>query len=164
MSSDAARALELATEPESIEFGRRLGATMRAGDLVVLDGPLGAGKTVLARGIAAGMRVAGPVTSPTFVIARVHRPDTGEGPALVHVDAYRLAGLDEIDDLDLDTDLTEAAVVVEWGDGIADRLADEYLMIRLSRRDDDVREVILEPHGDRGEHLAASVDSTRSTE
>lgn len=146
-------AIELARESDTVEFGRRLGAVLRAGDLVLLDGPLGAGKTVFVRGIAAGMDVSGPVLSPTFVIARVHRPRTGKGPALVHVDAYRLGGLDEIDDLDLDTDLTDAAVVVEWGTGVAAHLADEYLVVHLRRREDDVREATLRPHGPRWEHI-----------
>lgn len=148
---------ELAREADSLEFGRKLGALLRAGDLVLLDGPLGAGKTVVTRGIAEGMGVAGRVTSPTFVIARVHRPEHGNGPALVHVDAYRLVGLDELDDLDLETDLTEAAVVVEWGEGYAERLADDYLVVRLRREDDDVREVTLEPHGDRAAVLASAL-------
>ncbi|MGW3471296.1 tRNA (adenosine(37)-N6)-threonylcarbamoyltransferase complex ATPase subunit type 1 TsaE [Saccharopolyspora sp. NPDC000995] len=146
--SPALQIVELPEESDTLEFGRRLGAALRAGDLVLLDGPLGAGKTVLARGIAVGMGVTGAVTSPTFVIARVHRPESGDGPALVHVDAYRLAGLDEIDDLDLDTDLTGAAVVVEWGEGLAERLADSYLLLRIRRRDDDVREISLEPQGE----------------
>ncbi|MCA1188559.1 MULTISPECIES: tRNA (adenosine(37)-N6)-threonylcarbamoyltransferase complex ATPase subunit type 1 TsaE [unclassified Saccharopolyspora] len=147
--------VELATPEAALEFGRRLGAVLRAGDLVVLDGPLGAGKTVLAKGIAAGMGVTGQVTSPTFVIARVHHP-AADGPPLVHVDAYRLGGLEDVDDLDLDTDLTDAVVVVEWGAEVADRLADEFLLIRLHRRADDVREVELEPHGaDWPQRLAA---------
>lgn len=150
MSAIPGGALELARESDAIEFGRRLGARLRAGDLVLMDGPLGAGKTVVARGIAEGMGVRGPVTSPTFVIARVHRPTTGDGPALVHADAYRLTTLAEIDDLDLDTDLTDAAVVVEWGEGAVERLADEYLVVRLRRRADDVREVVVEPHGRAG--------------
>ncbi|MHA6801280.1 tRNA (adenosine(37)-N6)-threonylcarbamoyltransferase complex ATPase subunit type 1 TsaE [Bounagaea algeriensis] len=143
----AVPALELSTEDETWEFGRDLGARLRAGDLVLLDGPLGAGKTVLTRGIAAGMGVRGPITSPTFVIARVHDPESGAGPSLVHVDAYRLSSLDEVDDLDLDTDLTEAAVVVEWGEGMAERLADSHLLVRIQRRPDDVREVGLHPQG-----------------
>lgn len=142
------RTYECRREADSLELGRELGATLRAGDLVLLTGPLGAGKTVLARGVAAGMGVTGAVTSPTFVLARVHRPEGGEGPALVHVDAYRLTTLDEIDDLDLDTDLTDAAVVVEWGEGVAERLGDEYLVVRLHRHDDDVRRITLESHGD----------------
>jgi tRNA threonylcarbamoyladenosine biosynthesis protein TsaE len=152
--SAALRTAELPQEADTLEFGRRLGAALRAGDLVLLDGPLGAGKTVLTRGIAAGMGVTGRVTSPTFVIARVHRPESGDGPALVHVDAYRLGGLEEIDDLDLDTDLTDAAVVVEWGEGLAERLAESYLLVRLRRRADDVREVTLEPHGESWEARA----------
>ncbi|MFR9728678.1 tRNA (adenosine(37)-N6)-threonylcarbamoyltransferase complex ATPase subunit type 1 TsaE [Saccharopolyspora sp. MS10] len=146
MSTDLASTTELATPQEALDFGRRLGEVLRAGDLVVLEGPLGAGKTVLAKGIAAGMGVTGQVTSPTFVIARVHHP-AAAGPALVHVDAYRLTGLEDIDDLDLDTDLTDAVVVVEWGAEVADRLADEFLVVRLHRRPDDVRELALEPHG-----------------
>ncbi|MEV4648694.1 tRNA (adenosine(37)-N6)-threonylcarbamoyltransferase complex ATPase subunit type 1 TsaE [Saccharopolyspora sp. NPDC049357] len=145
--SAALKTVELPQESDTLEFGRRLGAALRAGDLLLLDGPLGAGKTVLTRGVAAGMGVTGRITSPTFVIARVHHPD-GDGPALVHVDAYRLGGLDEIDDLDLDTDLTDAAVVVEWGEGLADQLSDTHLMVRLRRREDDVRELTLEPHGE----------------
>lgn len=142
---------------DTLRFGERLGTTLRAGDLVLLAGPLGAGKTVLARGIAAGMGVAGPVSSPTFVIARVHQPAPGgTGVPLVHVDAYRLDGLDQLDGLDLDTDLLDAAVVVEWGEGLVEVLSDDHLLVRIDRRDDDVREVRLEPHGawaDRGTPL-----------
>ncbi|GAA2330859.1 tRNA (adenosine(37)-N6)-threonylcarbamoyltransferase complex ATPase subunit type 1 TsaE [Saccharopolyspora halophila] len=146
--SAALKTVELPEETDTLELGRRLGASLRAGDLVLLDGPLGAGKTVLTRGIARGMGISAAITSPTFVIARVHQPDSGGGPALVHVDAYRLGGLEEIDDLDLDTDLTEAAVIVEWGEGLAERLAEDYLLVRLRRREDDVRELDLEPHGE----------------
>ena len=111
-----------------------MGERLRPGDVVVLSGPLGAGKTVLARGIGTGLGVRGPVTSPTFVIAREHPTlPGGRGVPLVHVDAYRLGGMAELDDLDLDTDLLAAAVVVEWGEGIAERLADEHLLIRLQR-------------------------------
>lgn len=152
--------VELPAESDALEFGRSLGTRLRAGDLVLLTGPLGAGKTVLAKGIAAGMGVTGRVTSPTFVIARVHHPATGSGPALVHVDAYRLGGLADIDDLDLDTDLTEAAVVVEWGEGLAERLADEYLLVRLDRREDEVREATLEPHGQRWRECGGELGRT----
>ena len=124
-------------------FGTRLASLLRPGDLVILNGPLGAGKTALTQGIGAGLQVSGDVTSPTFVIARVHR-----GPVpLVHVDAYRLRHL-EIDDLDLDASVEDSVTVVEWGAGKAERLADSYLEIRLSRRDDDTREVELIPHGE----------------
>lgn len=130
--------IELPAPRDTEQLGRDIGVLLRAGDVVVLSGPLGAGKTVLARGIAAGLGVCGTVTSPTFVIAREH-PAGARGVALVHADAYRLGGLDELDDLDLDTDLLAAAVVMEWGEGMAERLAEEHLLVRLQRRDDDVR-------------------------
>jgi tRNA threonylcarbamoyladenosine biosynthesis protein TsaE len=112
------------------ELGRRLAATLRAGDLVVLNGPLGAGKTTLAQGIGAGLAVRGPVTSPTFVIARVH-PSLAGGPALVHADAYRLASPAEVDDLDLDASLETSVTVVEWGGGLVEDLAAERLEITI---------------------------------
>jgi tRNA threonylcarbamoyladenosine biosynthesis protein TsaE len=126
--------VELPTPADTERLGRAVGERLRPGDLVVLSGPVGAGKTVLARGIAAGLGVRGPITSPTFVIAREHPPlPGGRGVPLVHADAYRLGGLAELDDLDLDTDLLTAAVVVEWGEGMAERLAPEHLLIRLQR-------------------------------
>jgi len=128
--------VELPTVADTEAFGVWLADELGAGDLVVLAGPLGAGKTALVRGIAAGLGVRGPVTSPTFVIARVHR---GPRVPLVHVDAYRLGSLDEIDALDLDTDLTDAVVVVEWGEGLVERLTERHLLVRLERRDDDTR-------------------------
>jgi tRNA threonylcarbamoyladenosine biosynthesis protein TsaE len=136
--------VELRTVAETEALGERLAAGLGAGDLVVLSGPLGAGKTVLVRGIARGLGVTGAVTSPTFVIAREHRPAPGgAGVPLVHVDAYRLgfAGdvAAELDDLDLDTDLDAAVVVVEWGEGVAERLSARHLLVRLDRREDDVR-------------------------
>ncbi|HEY3467907.1 MAG TPA: tRNA (adenosine(37)-N6)-threonylcarbamoyltransferase complex ATPase subunit type 1 TsaE [Amycolatopsis sp.] len=135
------------TPDDTMDFGRALGRVLRAGDLVLLAGPLGAGKTTLTRGIADGLGVGGRVSSPTFVLARVH-PAGASGVPLVHVDAYRLGGdLSQLDDLDLDTDLERSAIVVEWGEGSAERLSDDYLVVRLDRREDDVREVTLEPHG-----------------
>jgi len=138
--------MELPEPADTEALGERLGATLGAGDLVVLSGPLGAGKTVLVRGLARGLGVGGAVTSPTFVIAREHRPlPGGRGVPLVHVDAYRLglgAGTeiaDELDDLDLDTPLTDAVVVVEWGEGVAERLSADHVLVRLGRRPDDVR-------------------------
>ena len=125
-------------------LGRSLAEVLRAGDLVVLVGPLGAGKTALTQGIGAGLGVREPVTSPTFVIARVHQ--YGRVP-LVHVDAYRLSSVADVDDLDLDAAAGESVTVVEWGQGLVEQLADEHLEIRLDRRDDDVRTAVLVPHG-----------------
>ncbi|MDX6354341.1 MAG: tRNA threonylcarbamoyladenosine biosynthesis protein TsaE [Streptomyces sp.] len=115
------------------ELGRRIAALLGPGDLVLLSGELGAGKTTLTRGLGEGLGVRGAVTSPTFVIARVHPSLTG-GPALVHVDAYRLGGgLDEMEDLDLDVSLPESVVVVEWGDGKVEDLSDARLHVVISR-------------------------------
>ena len=100
---------------------------------MVLTGDLGAGKTTLTQGIAEGLGVRGPITSPTFVIARVH-PSLVGGPALVHVDAYRLGGLAELDDLDLDTSLEDSVTIVEWGHGLAEGLSEDRLEITLRRR------------------------------
>lgn len=133
-------AIELPDPADTEALGARVAAGLGAGDLVVLAGPLGAGKTVFVRGLARGLGVAGVVTSPTFVIAREHRPlPGGAGVPLVHVDAYRLGGPAELDDLDLDTDLDAAVVAVEWGEGVAERLAERHLLVRLERRPDDVR-------------------------
>ena len=113
-------------------LGRCLAGVLRAGDLLVLSGDLGAGKTTLTRGLGEGLGVCGQVTSPTFVIARVH-PGTQGRPALVHVDAYRLGGLAELEDLDLETSLETAVTVVEWGEGLAEGLAADRLEVRLAR-------------------------------
>jgi tRNA threonylcarbamoyladenosine biosynthesis protein TsaE len=137
--------IELATPDATRELGRALGGLLTAGDLVLLVGPLGAGKTVLAQGIGAGLGVTGPVVSPTFVIARVHR---GGRLPMVHVDAYRLGSVAEVDDLDLDAALAESATVVEWGGGLVEQLADAYLEVRLERRaEDDRRTAALRPCG-----------------
>jgi len=122
-----------APEAEAMRaLGGRLAASLRAGDVVVLSGELGAGKTTFAQGLGAGLGVRGDVTSPTFVISRVH-PSLGDGPPLVHVDAYRLGGVAELDDLDLDTSLDDAVTVVEWGEGIAEGLADDRVEVRIER-------------------------------
>lgn len=113
-------------------LGSRFASLLRAGDLVVLSGGLGAGKTTLTQGIGRGLGVRGDVTSPTFVIARVH-PSTVGGPALVHVDAYRLSSLDEVDDLDLDTSLGDSVTVVEWGEGKVEGLAEDRLLVHIAR-------------------------------
>lgn len=141
------------TADDMRDFGEQLGKTLRAGDLVILDGPLGAGKTTLTQGIARGMQVRGRVTSPTFTIAREHRPLPGSisGCPLIHVDAYRLFGeegpsessessmsaLDALDSLDLDTDLESCVVVAEWGAGLAEQLADSYLLVSIDRSAED---------------------------
>jgi tRNA threonylcarbamoyladenosine biosynthesis protein TsaE len=143
----------LSTVDETRDFGRALAAVLRAGDLVVLTGPLGAGKTALAQGVGAGLNVRGDVTSPTFVIARVHQPDAARGGTvpLVHVDAYRLGNvadpIGEVDALDLDATLEDSVTLVEWGSGVVSQLSDEHLEIRLDRRDDDSRVVELIPRG-----------------
>ncbi|MGY1748173.1 MULTISPECIES: tRNA (adenosine(37)-N6)-threonylcarbamoyltransferase complex ATPase subunit type 1 TsaE [unclassified Modestobacter] len=134
----------LPTPADTHALGRELAGLLRAGDLVVLAGPLGAGKTALTQGIGAGLGVRGPVTSPTFVLARVHR---GGRVPLVHVDAYRLGSMADVDDLDLDATTEEAVTVVEWGHGLVEQLADEHLVVELDRRDDDVRTARLVPVG-----------------
>ena len=113
------------------DLGRRLADVLRPGDLVVLTGPLGAGKTTLVQGIGQGLGVRGPVTSPTFVIARVH-PSLRGGPALVHADAYRLGSRAEVDDLDLDADLDSSVTVVEWGEGLVEDLSPSYLEVEIT--------------------------------
>ncbi|WP_424643643.1 tRNA (adenosine(37)-N6)-threonylcarbamoyltransferase complex ATPase subunit type 1 TsaE [Embleya sp. AB8] len=117
-------------------LGARLAKLLRAGDLIVLSGGLGAGKTTLTQGIGVGLGVRGAVTSPTFVIARVHPSEVG-GPALVHVDAYRLGGsadvTAEIDGLDLDASLDESVTVVEWGEGMVEELTEDRLEIAIAR-------------------------------
>jgi tRNA threonylcarbamoyladenosine biosynthesis protein TsaE len=118
------------------ELGRRVAGLVAAGDVLVLSGGLGAGKTTFTKGLGAGLEVRGEITSPTFVIARVH-PSTVGGPELVHVDAYRLGGIEELDDLDLDTDLDDAVTVVEWGEGLAEGLSESRLEIRIVRAEAD---------------------------
>ncbi|RNI22248.1 tRNA (adenosine(37)-N6)-threonylcarbamoyltransferase complex ATPase subunit type 1 TsaE [Flexivirga caeni] len=152
------RRLVLGSVDATQEWGRKLGALLRAGDVIVLTGGLGAGKTTLTQGIAEGLGVRGPITSPTFVISRIH-PSLAGGPSLVHVDAYRLGGPDELDDLDLDADIAVSVTVVEWGAGMAEALATEHLEIVLAAGgpDDgeDARVVTLVPTGGRFEELAA---------
>ena len=146
--------MRLPTVEDTRDFGRALGRVLRPGDLVLLSGPLGAGKTALAQGIGAGLDVPGEVTSPTFVIARVHR---GGRVPFVHVDAYRLGTPGEVDDLDLDASVDDSVTVVEWGGGKVEQLADAYLEVRIERGDDDeTREVTLVPHhGDWSTRLAS---------
>ena len=139
--TDAGEA-SLPTAEDTMALGVRLARQLRAGDVVVLSGPLGAGKTMLAKGIAQGMDVDGPVTSPSYVLARVHPARNPQSAAMVHVDVYRLLdhpGADlmaELDSLDLDTDLEDAVAVVEWGEGLAERLSERHLSIELKRLPD----------------------------
>ncbi|MFF0158792.1 tRNA (adenosine(37)-N6)-threonylcarbamoyltransferase complex ATPase subunit type 1 TsaE [Streptomyces sp. NPDC005263] len=161
------------TSPEQMrELGRQLAKLLRAGDLVMLTGELGAGKTTLTRGLGEGLGIRGAVTSPTFVIARVH-PSLGDGPPLVHVDAYRLGGgLDEMEDLDLDVSLPESVIVVEWGEGKVEELTDDRLEVLIHRtvgtapapganpgtaEPDEVRHVTVTGRGERWKAVDLSV-------
>ena len=124
--------VELADAEATRAYGQALAGLLRAGDLVVLTGALGAGKTTLTQGIGVGLGVRGQVASPTFIIARVH-PSLVGGPSLVHVDAYRLGSLEELDALDLDAGLEESVTVVEWGEGLAEVLSSNRLEVTIDR-------------------------------
>ncbi|MBD3689956.1 tRNA (adenosine(37)-N6)-threonylcarbamoyltransferase complex ATPase subunit type 1 TsaE [Nanchangia anserum] len=122
----------IATAEDMRACGRALGEQLVAGDLVMLSGPLGAGKTTLTQGLGEGMGVAGTVASPTFIVARVH-PSQSDGAGLVHVDAYRLTSSEDLETLDLDTALREHAVVVEWGEGLVESLSPTRVEIAIER-------------------------------
>ncbi|HVE74264.1 MAG TPA: tRNA (adenosine(37)-N6)-threonylcarbamoyltransferase complex ATPase subunit type 1 TsaE, partial [Mycobacteriales bacterium] len=141
--------VSLASAEETHALGQRLASVLSPGDLLVLTGPLGAGKTTLTQGIGAGLGVRGAVTSPTFVLARTHA-----GPVpLVHADAYRLRAAGpaqvELDDLDLDAGIADSVTVVEWGEGLAEPLAEARLDVRLDRPEDERRVAVVMPHGRR---------------
>ncbi|HET6985770.1 MAG TPA: tRNA (adenosine(37)-N6)-threonylcarbamoyltransferase complex ATPase subunit type 1 TsaE [Kribbella sp.] len=143
--------LPVPTADDMQAIGEELAGQLRAGDVLVLSGDLGAGKTTFTQGLGVGLKVRGSITSPTFVISRVH-PSLAGGPALVHVDAYRLGGFAELDDLDLDASLEDAVTVVEWGHGLAEALAPDRLDIVVTRGDDDTdetRELRITPVGPR---------------
>jgi tRNA threonylcarbamoyladenosine biosynthesis protein TsaE len=143
--------LSVPTAADMRAIGEELAGQLRAGDVLVLSGDLGAGKTTFTQGLGAGLKVRGDITSPTFVISRVH-PSLVGGPALVHVDAYRIGGIAELDDLDLDASLDDAVTVVEWGHGLAESLADDRLDIVVTRGDDDsdeTRDLRITPVGQR---------------
>ena len=145
--------LTIPTAADMRALGTRLAALLRAGDLVLLTGELGAGKTTLAQGIGAGLGVRAPVLSPTFVLARVHR---GGRVSLVHVDAYRLGSIAEVDDLDLDAVLEESVTLVEWGTGLVEGLAPDRLEVRLDRgsgEEDETRRVLISAYGERWAHV-----------
>lgn len=151
--------LTIRTPQEMEALGRRIAALVGAGDVIALNGELGAGKTTLTRGLGEALGVRGPVTSPTFVLARSH-PNLLGGPPLVHVDAYRLTEPAELDDLDLDFEAS--VVVVEWAEGMLDGMVESWLQVDLQRKtglnggeDTEVldaaepREVRITPHGPR---------------
>ncbi|MPZ93947.1 MAG: tRNA (adenosine(37)-N6)-threonylcarbamoyltransferase complex ATPase subunit type 1 TsaE [Propionibacteriales bacterium] len=156
--------LDVPTADDTRDLGARLGAVLAAGDVVLLTGELGAGKTTLTQGVGQGLQVRGPVTSPTFVIARLH-PSLVDGPPLVHVDAYRLGSADELDDLDLEMSLDDAVTVVEWGEGRAESLSVDRLDVVIRRHrggdhdDSDGRHVKVTPVGPRwlGSSLGTSL-------
>ncbi|WP_228645267.1 tRNA (adenosine(37)-N6)-threonylcarbamoyltransferase complex ATPase subunit type 1 TsaE [Microtetraspora sp. AC03309] len=145
------------TTEEMRALGAEIAGLLRPGDLMVLTGPLGAGKTTLVQGIGEGLKVRGPITSPTFVIARVH-PSLSGGPALVHADAYRIGGSLEVDDLDLDASLEDSVTVVEWGEGLVEGLADDRLEIVIERDPEgEDRRVRLRGVGGRWSAIPASL-------
>jgi tRNA threonylcarbamoyladenosine biosynthesis protein TsaE len=158
-----ARQLSIGTPDEMEALGARIAVELRAGDLVTLNGELGAGKTTFTRGLGAALGVRGAVTSPTFVLARTHPREAGiDGPPLVHVDAYRLATAAELDDLDID--FAGSIVVVEWGAGKLDGITDDWLQLDIERpvggeaTEDGVepRVVTVTPHGGRWSGFTAT--------
>jgi tRNA threonylcarbamoyladenosine biosynthesis protein TsaE len=144
------REITVPTADDMRALGEAIGSRCRGGDVLVLTGDLGAGKTTFAQGLGRGLGIVDPVTSPTFVIARVHEHPAG-GLALVHVDAYRLGSSLELDDLDLDADLSTSVVAVEWGGGLVEGLSDSRIDVQIQRGDSDADEgrlVRLTAHGD----------------
>jgi tRNA threonylcarbamoyladenosine biosynthesis protein TsaE len=130
-------------------LGERLAGLLRSGDVIIATGELGAGKTTLTQGIGRGLQSEGPIISPTFVISRIH-PSAAGWPDLVHVDAYRIGGEDELDDLDLDSRVGESITIVEWGEGLAERLSTDRLEIGIHRPPGtDTRTVVLRGIGPR---------------
>jgi tRNA threonylcarbamoyladenosine biosynthesis protein TsaE len=132
----------VSTADEMRTLAAEFAKSLLAGDVVILSGPLGAGKTTFTQGLAAGLGVRGPITSPTFVISRIH-PSLSNGPSLIHVDAYRVNSLSEIDDLDLDSDLEQAVLVAEWGEGKIDALVSPTYVVEISRSEgeDEIRHI-----------------------
>ena len=151
MTTLGALRLAVPTADAMRALGARIGSACVGGDVVILTGDLGAGKTTLTQGIAAGMGIDVAVTSPTFVIVRVHE-QAADGPGLVHVDAYRLGSVAELDDLDIEADLERSVVVVEWGSGIAERLSPSRIDVSIERPADD---------GDETRTVTVRADGTR---
>jgi len=147
MSISLPAPIDVPTPDDMRDLGRSLARRLRAGDLVIASGDLGAGKTVLAQGIGVGLGVSGPVISPTFVLSRIH--ESNSGPGLVHVDAYRLASAAELEDIDVDAALADSVAYIEWGAGLAEGLSDERLEVHIERLPDDTRRVYLMPVGRR---------------
>lgn len=158
MGRDLPVILDVPTADDMQSLGRRLAGLLRGGDLIVATGDLGAGKTTLTQGIGAGLGVGGPITSPTFVLSRVH-PSLADGPDLVHVDAYRLGDSSELADIDLDETLARSVTIVEWGTGLAEWLSDSRLEIDIVRgQAGDTRTVYLTGVGPR---WAGALDDLR---
>lgn len=162
-----------ASADETRCLGRALGENLCAGDLIMLRGGLGAGKTTFTQGLGEGIGVRGRVASPTFIVARVH-PNLGDGPDLIHADAYRIRDLEDLETLDLDSSLAESVTVVEWGEGKTEALSDERLEIDVTRKtggeaahdgdaidletmDDGERTITLHPHGTRWDGVLEAV-------
>lgn len=143
--------VEVPTANDMRQLGVRLASVVKAGDIIVATGELGAGKTTLTQGIGEGMGVAGAVISPTFVLARIHRSLHG-ATDLVHVDAYRLGSAAELEDLDLEASMAKSVTLIEWGDGLVRDLADSWLDVTIRRSgetDDECRTVFLAGFGQR---------------
>lgn len=154
-------AFEVPTADEMVRLGEWVARIVRPGDLIIAKGELGAGKTTFTQGLGAGLGVEGPVVSPTFVLSRVHRAADGR-PALVHVDAYRLGDADELEDIDLDETAGTAVTVVEWGEGIAEQLNSDRLLMSIERSDDpadETRFVFFRGGGERWARLHAQLES-----
>ncbi|RRD06687.1 tRNA (adenosine(37)-N6)-threonylcarbamoyltransferase complex ATPase subunit type 1 TsaE [Arachnia propionica] len=130
--------IDVPSAEEMQDLGARLAGVLRAGDVVIATGDLGAGKTTLTQGIGRGLQVAGPIISPTFVISRIH-PAHGDGPDLVHVDAYRMSSAGELADIDLDQTMSGAVTLIEWGEGVAEWLSENRLEIDIDRSCDPRR-------------------------
>lgn len=155
--------LQLTSLDQMRTFAEALAGHLRAGDLLILSGNLGAGKTTFTQSLGRALGVAGRITSPTFVIAREH-PSLGDGPALVHVDAYRLSDAEELGDLDLDSELEESITVVEWGAGLAEQLSSDYLGLTITPMFDLAADIADESEVPAGSSAANEADEDEAEE